>query len=374
MARAASAVLGTIAVWLLYLAGRAAVRTARVGLLAAALLAVAFLPVFYATSRSTTCRRWRRSPRAVGPRGRPAQRPRARLRARRLGLGLAGGDEVHGRDRAAGAARGDRRAGARAARAARAALARPASLAGAAARSRALPRRQPVRAARLPRLPRRPAPPVRRLRRGARQARPHAGQRLARTTCGRFGWGLGWVAALAALGGALPAAAARAPLARSCSLPAPILFVALHGLAGALLRALAHAGAAVRLPARGDLRGDARRRAARAPRPGAAPVLVALVAVALLRRRGSSTRVHDGRVLSRADTRGAARATGCVAHVPAGDADRRRAGRRPTAGRRTSARASPADAERQPLGEVPDEPLAHRPDDRATAAGARAAS
>src|SRR5215207_3409520 len=46
MARAASAVLGTIAVGLLYLAGRRLAGRAA-GLLAAALLAVAFLPVFY---------------------------------------------------------------------------------------------------------------------------------------------------------------------------------------------------------------------------------------------------------------------------------------------------------------------------------------
>jgi hypothetical protein len=46
VARATSAVLGTIAVWLLYLAG-ARLFDRRVGLLAAGLMAVAFLPVFY---------------------------------------------------------------------------------------------------------------------------------------------------------------------------------------------------------------------------------------------------------------------------------------------------------------------------------------
>jgi hypothetical protein len=45
--RATSAALGTLAVWLLYVAGKRLVDR-RVGLLAAALLGVAFLPVFYA--------------------------------------------------------------------------------------------------------------------------------------------------------------------------------------------------------------------------------------------------------------------------------------------------------------------------------------
>jgi hypothetical protein len=46
VARATAAVVGTLAVWLLYLAG-AKLADRRVGLLAAALMAVAFLPVFY---------------------------------------------------------------------------------------------------------------------------------------------------------------------------------------------------------------------------------------------------------------------------------------------------------------------------------------
>src|SRR5205807_478707 len=46
LARVVSAVLGTLAVWLVYVAG-ARLLGRRVGLLAAALLAVAFLPLFY---------------------------------------------------------------------------------------------------------------------------------------------------------------------------------------------------------------------------------------------------------------------------------------------------------------------------------------
>jgi hypothetical protein len=47
VARLAAAVCGTLAVWLLYLAGSRLFRDRRVGFLAAGLLAVAFLPVFY---------------------------------------------------------------------------------------------------------------------------------------------------------------------------------------------------------------------------------------------------------------------------------------------------------------------------------------
>lgn len=47
VARVTAAVLGTVAVWLLYLAARRLFDDRRVGLLAAGLLAVAFLPVFY---------------------------------------------------------------------------------------------------------------------------------------------------------------------------------------------------------------------------------------------------------------------------------------------------------------------------------------
>ncbi len=59
IARVAVALLGTAAVWLLYLVGARLLGRA-VGLLAAALQAVAFLPVFYAHLDSTMCPRWRR--------------------------------------------------------------------------------------------------------------------------------------------------------------------------------------------------------------------------------------------------------------------------------------------------------------------------
>ena len=48
VARVCSALLGTVAVWLLYVAGARLLGDRRAGLLAAALLAVTFLPVFYA--------------------------------------------------------------------------------------------------------------------------------------------------------------------------------------------------------------------------------------------------------------------------------------------------------------------------------------
>ena len=85
-----------------------------------------------------------------------------------------------------------------------------------------------------------------------------------------FGWGLGW-APLVAAGVALPLLAVPAPLgAPGVPRPGADPLRRLHGLAGALLRALAHAGAAVRLPARRDLRRDPRDRGD-APGSGAAP-------------------------------------------------------------------------------------------------------
>ena len=173
MARAASAVLGTVAVGLLYLAGgRLAGRAA--GLLAAALLAVAFLPVFYShlalndvpTLAPLCLALWGAAGVLRTGRGLDYLDRGDRHRPR-------GGDEVHGRDRAARAARGVRRprdAQPRR-RAARAAARRRHG-------ARGVLRRVPVRDHRPPRVPRRAEPPVRRLPRGGGQARLHAGQRL----------------------------------------------------------------------------------------------------------------------------------------------------------------------------------------------------
>ena len=150
---------------------------------------------------------------------------------------------------------------------------RGAALRGLAARrrhgARGVLRRVPVRDHRPPRVPRRAEPPVRRLPRGGGQARRHAGQRLdLLPLVVRVGAGLG-----AARRGRrrAPAAGLPAPLgAPGVPGPGADPLRRLHGLAGALLRALAHARAAVRLPARRDLRRDPRDRGD-APRAGAAP-------------------------------------------------------------------------------------------------------
>ena len=90
LARAAAAVLGTIALWLLYATGARLFGRA-VGLLAAAIEAVAFLPVFYAhlalndvpTLAPVTLS-------LLGSAGRAAQRPRcATTCSPGIGLGLA---------------------------------------------------------------------------------------------------------------------------------------------------------------------------------------------------------------------------------------------------------------------------------------------
>ena len=100
LARVAAAVLGTLAVWLLYGTG-ARLFGRGVGLLAAAILAVAFLPVFYA-HLGPQRRAHARAAHAVpaGDRGDPAQRarPRPSGRGRRAGPGLR--QQVHRRDRA----------------------------------------------------------------------------------------------------------------------------------------------------------------------------------------------------------------------------------------------------------------------------------
>ena len=106
-----AALLGTLAVWLLYLAG-ARLFDRGVALLAAALEAVAFLPVFYAhlalndvpTLAPLTLS-------LVGTAG-VLRKGRARDYADRGGRSRARlRDEVHRRDRAAAAARRRRRAG-----------------------------------------------------------------------------------------------------------------------------------------------------------------------------------------------------------------------------------------------------------------------
>jgi len=127
-------------------------------------------------------------------------------------------------------------------------------------------------------------------------------------------WGLGWIPALAALGGALRLAARDRALALVL-LPAPLLYLLAMGLQERYfgrwllpvlpIVILLAAFAGIEL---------ARAVASRAPR--LAPSAVALVATALL-AQGLVFSLHDDRVLARPDTRASARAW-LLAHVPAG--------------------------------------------------------
>ncbi len=171
-----------------------------------------------------------------------------------------------------------------------------------------------------------------------------------------FTWGLGWVPALAALGGAFTVWWRERRLGWVL-VPASLLYLAFMGAQGryfgrwllpifpivcllAALFALQLAGLAARLLTRGFLAVEARpsRRGARRPAPTAAetppparmrpkgsPVrppralalaLTALVALALC-AQGLLYSVHSGLLLARADTRNLTRAW-LVAHVPAG--------------------------------------------------------
>jgi 4-amino-4-deoxy-L-arabinose transferase-like glycosyltransferase len=136
-------------------------------------------------------------------------------------------------------------------------------------------------------------------------------------------WGLGWVPALAALGGALTVWRAQRPLGWVL-VPAPLLFLLFMGLQGryfgrwllpifpilCLLAAffalqVAEAGARL-LRRRGWGGAGGRSRAA----------LIAVLVAALL-VQGLVFSIHSGLVLSRADTRNLTRAW-MVAHIPAG--------------------------------------------------------
>ena len=240
-ARIVAAVLGTGAVALLAWAGRRLTGGAA-GLIAGALLAVAFLPVHYshlalndAPTLAPVCLAllgvatiYRHN--GYGGYAVAGAGARARLC-----------DQVHGRDPGADDRRrraGDARAGAAAARAG----------ARGRARARGLPRREPLRAARPLGVPRGAQPPVRGRRRRRRQARPLLRQRGRLLPRHRhLGAGLA-----ARAGGARrrDRAGPPRPPARAGARPGAARLPRLHGHPGPLLRALAAARLPAAVPAR----------------------------------------------------------------------------------------------------------------------------
>jgi 4-amino-4-deoxy-L-arabinose transferase-like glycosyltransferase len=142
-------------------------------------------------------------------------------------------------------------------------------------------------------------------------------------------WGLGWVPALAALGGALTVWRREGALGWLL-VPAPLLFLAFMGLQGryfgrwlmpiipilCLLAALFTLQAAAWLAA---LARALRPRARLLRAPSLASAAIAAVLCSALLAQGLAHSVHAGIVLSRADTRNLTRAW-MLAHVPAGAA------------------------------------------------------
>ncbi|HTB69365.1 MAG TPA: glycosyltransferase family 39 protein [Solirubrobacteraceae bacterium] len=146
-------------------------------------------------------------------------------------------------------------------------------------------------------------------------------------------WGLGWAPALAALGGAI-AIWRRAPALGWLLVPAPLLFLAFMGLQGryfgrwllpifpivCLLAAffvVELAGVLASLLSRAVARHHARLDGAAATRARALTLVPAALLVALVLAQGLVFSVHSGLVLARADTRNVTRKW-MLANVPAG--------------------------------------------------------
>ena len=270
----------------------------------------------------------RRLPRPVGRGGHPAQRAHPGLRLGRAGPGPGLCDEVHGRDRAAA----DRRRGGRAVRRRRADVGAARDRHRRRRRARVVRRRQPLRAAGLLVLLGGRHAPVRGLRRRGRQARAHAGLRLRLLPVVlRLGAGLAAAALRRRRRGA--PVVRRAPAAVDARAGDPRL-LPVHGLPGALLRALAHAGLPVRLHPR-RLRRDRARRLARVVLAGAAPD-----ARGGGRRRCSAGRASSTRCTRASSCRATTRATSPATGWSPTSRRRRRSSSSPscpTSGRRTSA-------------------------------------
>ena len=305
LARAASGFLGALAVALLAIAGARLFEDKRVGALAGALLAVAFLPVHYShfalndvPTLAPLARRAGRDRRHL------PDRPHARVRARRAGAGRGDRHQVPGGDRARDAGRGGVR------------------LAG-----RARPRAQPRARARAA-VSRASSPPTRT--RCSTTRRSATALEKQTETAGEEGGKLGLantlrLALLPAdvhLGLRLAAVAVRARRrgraggaaapARDPARARAAAAVPLPGRAGALLRALDAADLPDPVPARGLRGGRARRPPARAPGARARRAVGRCCS-----RRGSSSASTTTVVLARADTRWVAREW-MKANIPAG--------------------------------------------------------
>jgi 4-amino-4-deoxy-L-arabinose transferase-like glycosyltransferase len=310
LARVTSAVLGTVAVWLLYLAG-SRLFDRRVGILAAALMAVAFLPVFYShlalndvpTLAPLTLSLFGTA--GVLRYGRPVDYLLAGIG---LGLGCAtkytAGVVVAPLIAAVAvqylAPGGERSAVvglviAGVAAIAAFLIANPYALLDFSAFRNGLAHQSSVSEDGTGKL-------------GAGQ---HSGIGYYLWT---FTWGLGWVPALAALGGAVMLWWDERRLIWLL-VPAPLVFLVFMSIQGRYFgRWLMPVFPIVCLLAAYFALEVATRAAVR--RPQLRPTLIALAAVALL-AQGLVYSVHSGLVLSRADTRNQARAW-MVAHVPVG--------------------------------------------------------
>ena len=168
-------------------------------------------------------------------------------------------------------------------------------------------------------------------------------------------WGLGWVPAVAA-GVGVVAARPRQLADRRRPGPGAAAVPALHGHPGALLRPLADAGLPDDLPAVG-LRRAAGDRARRAPPARARPDADGARHRGALRAGADRLAAHRPGALAPRHAQPGPRVAG--RQRAAQDQDRRRAGR----SRRLGPGHRPpvaADQQRQPLGQVPDEPLEHR--------------
>ena len=344
-------VLGTLAVWLLYLAGARLLRPPRRPARRRRCLAVAFLPVFYShLALNDVPDAGADLPLAVGHRRRPAPRPHARLRR---SPGSASGWPAR-RSTPAGScccrsslrrSRSSRAAGGRAG------ASRGLAIVGRAWRCVAFVVANPYAlldfVAFRDGLDHQPSVAER-----CGQARAHRRTTASPTTCGRFTWGLGWVPLVAARRRRRAACSATSGGWSGCSSPAPIVFVLFMGSQERFFGRWLMPGLPDRLPA-GRLRALRARRRARAPRAGAAADRASRSAVVLLCGQGLVSSLHIGQVLSRDDTRNLAR-DWMVANVP-GDRRRSSSSRSsPTRWAQDIGNPSPLDRQRQPLGEVPD--------------------